>query len=152
MSDIAPTAILNAAKVGKGTKVWHYANLYGCEIGENCVVGSYAEIGTGVTIGNNTKIEAGAFIPPGVTIGSNVFVGPHAVFTNDLYPRSGGAFKLVKTVVEDGASIGANATIICGTRIGKGAMVAAGAVVTKDVPANTLVMGVPAKAVRRLGK
>lgn len=146
MSDIAETAIINNAKIGEGTRVWNYANLWDCQIGKECTIGSFVEIGRGVVIGDNCKIEAYAFLPPGVTVGDNVFIGPHTVFTNDKKPRIGGGdFEPLPTIVEDGASIGANATIICGTTIGKGAMVGAGAVVTKDVPAGTLVTGVPAK-------
>jgi len=145
MSNIAETAITTNAKIGEGTRVWHYANLYDCEIGKNCTIGSYAEIGRGVTIGDNCKIESGAFIPPGVVIGNNVFVGPHAVFTNDKKPKIGAEWEPSNTYVKDGASIGANATIVCGITINENALIGAGAVVTKDVQAGKTVVGNPAK-------
>ena len=145
-------------KVGEGTKIFHpeLVNLYGCEIGAECIIGTFVEIRKQVRIGNRVKIQAFAFIPEGVTIGDGVFIGPHVCFTNDLYPRAVNAdgsrmtaddWKVVTTTVKDSASIGANATILCGITIGKQAMVAAGAVVTKDVPDYALVAGVPAKVV-----
>ena len=137
-------------KIGKNTKIWDKKGLWGeYEIGDNCKVGKFVEIG-GAKIGNNCKIEAFAFIPPGVTIEDDVFIGPHACFTNDLYPRAvprEGRWELVKTLVKKGASIGANSTIVCGVTIGKYAMVGAGSVVTKDVPDHTLVVGNPARII-----
>jgi acetyltransferase-like isoleucine patch superfamily enzyme len=113
-------------------------------------------------LGNRVKVEAFAFIPSGVTLEDGVFVGPHVCFTNDRYPRAvdaeghllgaggSGDWEVVETVVEAGASIGANATIVCGVRIGAGALVGAGSVVTEDVPPKTLVVGNPARVVRTL--
>ncbi len=144
MSDIEKTAIINNTKIGEGTKVWNYANLWESEIGKNCMIGSHAEIGR-AKVGDNCKIEAFAFVPPGVTIEDNVFVGPHVCFTNDKRPKATGDWELSKTVVKKGASIGANATIVCGVTIGENALVGAGAVVTKDVPAGKTVAGNPAR-------
>jgi len=118
------------------------------------------EIQRGATLGNRVKVEAFAFIPSGVTLEDGVFVGPHVCFTNDRYPAAvdaegrllgagdSGDWEVVPTVVEAGASIGANATIVCGVRIGRGALVGAGSVVTKDVPPGMLVVGNPARVVR----
>ena len=133
-------------KVGEGTKIWDEKGLWGeYEIGENCVIGKFVEIGNGVKIGNNCKIEAFAFIPPGVTIEDNVFVGPHVCFTNDKKPKAVGDWEITPTLVKKGASIGGNATIVCGVTIGENALVGAGAVVTKDVPDGAVVVGNPAR-------
>lgn len=134
-------------------------NLYGCAVGDGCKIASFVEIQRGVTLGRNVKVQAFAFIPSGVTIEDGAFVGPHVCFTNDRFPRASGDdgqrleaedWEIVPTLVRRGASIGANATIICGVTIGEGALVAAGSVVTRDVPAYTLVRGNPARAVRQL--
>jgi UDP-2-acetamido-3-amino-2,3-dideoxy-glucuronate N-acetyltransferase len=137
------------ASIGEDTIVRDYVNLYGCKVGKGCKIAAYAEIQRGVVIGDRCKIEAFAFIPTGVTIEDEVFVGPHACFTNDKVPRAVGDWSVVPTVVKKGASIGANATILCGVTIGERAIVGAGAVVTKDVPAGAVVVGCPAKV---LGK
>ncbi len=117
------------------------------------------EIRSGVTVGRNCKIQAFAFIPEGVTIEDDVFIGPHACFVNDRMPRATTAdgklkgkedWKVEKTVVKKRASIGANATIMCGVTIGENSLVGAGSVVTKDVPPNTIVVGVPAKAIKKV--
>ena len=131
--------------IGEDTIVRDYANLYGCKIGRECKIAAYVEIQRGVEIGDRCKIEAFAFIPTGVTIEDEVFVGPHACFTNDRRPRAVGDWSVTKTLVKKGASIGANATVICGVTIGENALVAAGAVVTKDVPAGVSVAGNPAR-------
>ena len=133
------------ASIGEDTIVRDYVNLYGCRVGKGCKIAAYAEIQRGVVIGDRCKIEAFAFIPTGVTIEDEVFVGPHVCFTNDKVPRAVGDWSVVPTVVKKGASIGANATILCGVTIGERAIVGAGAVVTKDVPAGTVVVGCPAK-------
>lgn len=143
--------VIDKCDIGEGTVVRDYVNLFGCKIGRNCKIGAYAEIGRGVVIGDNCKIEAYAFIPPGVTIEDDVFVGPHVCFTNDKHPSAVGEWEVSPTLVRKGASIGANSTIICGVTIGEKALVGAGAVVTKDVPARTLVVGCPAKVLKSLG-
>lgn len=137
--------------VGEDTIVREFVNLYGCKIGKGCRIAAYVEIQRGVKIGNRCKIEAFAFIPTGVTIEDEVFIGPHACFTNDKVPKAVGDWEITPTLVKKGASIGANATIICGVTIGENALVAAGAVVTKDVPANAIVGGVPAKKIGSRG-
>ena len=137
------------ATIGKDTSVWHWAQVReGARIGERCNIGKDVYIDSSVVVGDDCKIQNFASLYRGLTIGDRVFVGPHACFTNDVYPRAVSPdWKIVPTEVEDGASIGANATILCGLTIGRYAMVAAGAVVTKDVPAQALVAGVPAKIV-----
>lgn len=139
---------IDDAEVGEDTIVRDYVNLYGCKIGRGCRIAAYAEIQRGVTIGDRCKVEAFAFIPSGVTIEDEVFIGPHACFTNDLHPKAVGDWEVVPTLVKKGASIGANATIVCGVTIGEGALVGAGAVVTKDVPAGAVVVGCPAKRMK----
>lgn len=148
-------------KLGKNITIYHpeLVNLYGCDIGDNTKLGAFVEIRTQVKIGKNCKIQAFAFIPEGVTIEDNVFIGPHVCFINDRFPRATVTgrlqdktdWKIEETFVRKGASIGANATILCGVTIAENAMVAAGSVVTRDVPANTLVAGNPAKVVRKIG-
>jgi UDP-2-acetamido-3-amino-2,3-dideoxy-glucuronate N-acetyltransferase len=131
-------------------------NLYGCRIGARTKVGAFVEIQSGVEVGADVKIQAFAFIPSGVRIDDGVFIGPHACFTNDRHPaalnpdgslKGPADWRQETTHVRAGASIGANATILCGVTIGRGAMVAAGAVVTRDVPDHALVSGVPARVV-----
>ena len=131
--------------VGKGTIIRKYCNIYNSTIGNNCKIASYVEIG-GATIGDNCKIEAYTFIPPGVTIGNNVFIGPHVTFTNDKWPRANtNEWTVCKTVIEDGVSIGANATILSGITIRENAMIGAGSIVTKSVLGGVLVYGDGAK-------
>ncbi len=136
---------IDNAEIGEDTIVRDFVNLYGCKIGDGCRIAAYVEIQKGVIIGDRCKIEAYAFIPSGVTIEDEVFVGPHVCFTNDLLPKAVGEWEITPTLVKKGASIGANATIICGVTIGSNAMVGAGAVVTKDVPDNAVVVGCPAR-------
>lgn len=140
--------IITDCDIDKTTTIWHHCNLFRCRIGRNCKIGSYVEIGEGVSIGDNCKIEAYVFIPHGVTIGDNVFIGPHVVFTNDQFPRAQGTWAESPTVVEDGASIGANSTILSGITIGKQSMVGAGSVVVDSVPSKKVMFG-PKAEVRR---
>ena len=148
--------IKDDVKLGKGAVVFQpdLVNLYGCEIGDETKIGAFVEIRKGVVIGKRCKIQAFAFIPEGVTVEDGVFIGPHVCFTNDLFPRavnddgslqSAADWVTTPTLVKAGASIGANATILCGITIGRSALVGAGAVVTKDVPDFAIVGGNPAK-------
>lgn len=145
---VHPTAIIEEdVSIGEGTRIWHFVHVRrGARIGRNCNIGKGVYIDVGVRIGNNVKIQNFVSVYRGVTIEDDVFVGPHATFTNDLYPRSfNEEWEVIPTLVKRGASIGANATIICGVTIGEYAMVGAGAVVTRDVPPFGLVVGNPAK-------
>ena len=153
MKILAKHYAIEDCEIGEDTVVRDFVNLYGCRIGKGCRIAAYVEIQRGVTVGDRCKIEAFAFIPSGVTIEDEVFVGPHACFTNDLMPKAVGDWSVTPTVVRRGASIGANATIVCGVTVGEHAMVAAGAVVTKDVPAGAIVAGSPARVIgdRRSG-
>jgi len=144
---VHPSAIVDdGAVVGQGTRVWHHAHLRtGAAIGRDCVLGKGVYVDTGAVIGHGCKIQNNVSVYRGVTLEDGVFVGPSAVFTNDRLPRAAtDDWELVATVVRRGASIGANATIVCGHEIGASAMVAAGAVVTRDVEEHELVAGNPA--------
>lgn len=137
-------------EIGIGTKIWHFSHIQkGAKIGENCVIGQNVNISNHVCIGNNVKIQNNVSVYEGVELEDYVFCGPSMVFTNDLNPRSKypkkNAKGYLKTRVKEGASIGANATIVCGHTIGRHALIAAGAVVTSDVPDYALMIGVPAK-------
>ena len=141
-------------RIGINTKVNDFVNLYGCEIGNNSMIGAFVEIQKNVVIGNNVKVESHTFICSGVMIKDNVFIGHHVVFINDKYPRAvsiQGTLKtekdweLLQTIVEKGASIGSNTTILGGVTIGKDAIVGAGSVVTKNVLSGEVVAGNPAK-------
>lgn len=136
-------------RIGDDTRIWHFCHIQsGASIGKNCSLGQNVNISNNVKIGNNVKIQNNVSVYEGVIIENNVFLGPSCVFTNDLTPRAAypkGRQKYIQTIVREGASIGANATIICGNSIGRYAMVAAGAVVTQDVPDYCLVKGIPAK-------
>ena len=137
--------------IGAGTKIWHFCHIQtGAIIGEQCSLGQNVNIGSKVVIGNHVKIQNNVSIYEGVTVEDDVFCGPSCVFTNDLTPRSRypkGRENYKKTVIKKGASIGANATIVCGNIIGEYAMIAAGAVVTHDVPAYALMAGIPARQI-----
>lgn len=139
------------AVIGDGTKIWYFCHIQsGAEIGENCSLGQNVNVANRVKIGNNCKIQNNVSIYEGVTLEDGVFCGPSCVFTNDLTPRARfpkGHENYKKTLVKEGASIGANATIICGNTLGRFSMVAAGSVVTHDVPDYALVEGVPARVV-----
>ncbi len=146
---VHPSAIIDeGCKIGKGTKIWHFSHLMSnCTLGENCNIGQNVVISPEVKLGNNCKVQNNVSLYTGVECEDDVFLGPSMVFTNVVNPRSGvnrrGQYS--KTVVKRGASIGANATIVCGHDIGEFAFIGAGAVVTKHVPAYALVVGNPAK-------
>ncbi len=148
---IHPSAIVDdGAQIGAGTKIWHFCHVMGsARIGERCVLGQNVYVGPNVAIGNNVHIQNNVSVYEGVTLEDNVFCGPSMVFTNVIDPRSAfpiaGPEEFLPTLVKRGASLGANCTIVCGNTIGEGAMVGAGAVVTRDVPDFALVVGVPAK-------
>lgn len=139
------------ASVGNGTKIWHFCHVQnGAKIGKNCSLGQNVNISNNVIIGNGVKIQNNVSVYEGVELEDFVFCGPSMVFTNDLTPRAKypkGSAGYRKTLIKYGASIGANATIVCGNIIGRWAMIASGAVVTKDVPDYALMAGVPAKQI-----
>lgn len=141
-------------QIGEGTKIWHFCHIQsGARIGKHCSLGQNVNVAGNVTIGNDVKIQNNVSIYEGVELEDGVFCGPSCVFTNDLTPRARypkGRENYKRTLVKEGASIGANATIVCGHTVGKFAMVAAGAVVTKDVPDYALVAGVPAKVIGKV--
>ena len=135
------------SKIGEGTKIWINSQIREkSEIGKNCIISKDTYIDTGVVIGNNCKIQNGVSIYQGVTIKDNVFVGPNVTFTNDKIPRAfNNEWKITPTLINEGVSIGANSTIVCGIELGEYSMIAAGSVVTKNVEPYSLVMGNPAK-------
>ncbi|MEI8175736.1 MAG: acyltransferase [Candidatus Omnitrophota bacterium] len=142
-----PEALVETTQIGDGTRIWAFAHLMkGARVGRDCNIGDHAFIESGAVVGNNVTVKNGVVIWDKVIIEDGVFLGPNMVFTNDLFPRSGARDNpLVATLVKKGASIGANATIVCGVTIGEGALVGAGAVVTRDVAPYALVYGNPAK-------
>lgn len=147
---IHPTSIIDEnVGIGEGTKIWHFCHLQsGSKIGKNCSFGQNVSISNNVKVGDGCKLQNNVSLYEGIELEDYVFCGPSCVFTNDLtprakYPKGRAGYK--KTVVEEGASIGANATIICGHRIGRWALIGAGAVVTSNVPAHAVMLGVPAR-------
>jgi UDP-2-acetamido-3-amino-2,3-dideoxy-glucuronate N-acetyltransferase len=146
-SFIHPSAIVEeGASVGSGTRVWHRSHIRaGSRIGAGCTIGFAVYIDEQVTVGDRCKIQNHVSLFRGVILEDEVFVGPSATFTNDLYPRATGDWEVVATRVRRGSTIGANATIVCGVELGAWSMVAAGAVVTSDVPSHALVVGTPAR-------
>jgi UDP-2-acetamido-3-amino-2,3-dideoxy-glucuronate N-acetyltransferase len=144
---VHPTAIVEeGAMIGDGTRVWHHAHVRaGASVGRDCTVGKNVFIDVGAVIGDRVKLQNNVSIYSGVTLEDDVFVGPNAVITNDRVPRATGAWAITATHVARGASIGANATVIAGADLGEWAMVAASAVVTRQVRAHEVVMGNPAR-------
>ena len=144
-------------KLGENVKLSKFINLYGCEIGDNTKIGAFVEVQKNARIGRNCKISSHTFICEGVTIEDNVFVGHNVTFINDLYPRATAAdgalqteadWKVESTLIERGASIGSGATILANLTVGENAIVGAGSVVTRSVPANSIVAGNPARVFR----
>ena len=147
---IHPRAICESKKIGRGTRIWAFSHVLPlAEIGENCNICENVFIENNVKVGNNVTIKNGVQLWDGLTIENDVFIGPNVTFTNDKYPRSGNRnFSLLPTKIKQGASIGANATILPGIQIGQFAIVGAGSVVTKDVDDYQVVAGNPAKRIR----
>ena len=145
----ATAEVSETASIGDGTKIWNQAQVRNdAVIGDNCIISKNVYIDEHVSIGNGVKIQNNVNVYHGVTIEDDVFLGPSMTFTNDMYPRAFNSdWKITETLVRKGASIGANATIRCGITVGEYAMVGAGSVVTKDVPAYALVVGNPAKRI-----
>ena len=146
-------------KLGRNVRLHGFVNLYGCEIGDDVKIGTFVEIQKGAKIGNHCKISSHTFICEGVTLEEGVFVGHNVTFTNDLYPRATNSdgqlqtetdWTCVPTLVKRHASIGSGATLLCGITIGEDAMIGAGSVVTKDVPARAVVAGNPARVIKSL--
>ncbi|MCG7495018.1 acyltransferase [Thalassobius sp. Cn5-15] len=146
--------VSDEAKIGAGTKIWINVQIReGTNIGADCILSKDVYVDHGVSIGNRCKIQNSVSIYNGVTIGNDVFVGPNVSFTNDKIPRAFNAdWNITKTRVDSGTSIGANATIVCGVTLGEYSMVAAGSVVTKNVPPYTLVAGTPAQVISKIDK
>ncbi len=151
-------SIADDVKLGKDVKIFNFVNMYGCEIGDNTKIGTFVEVQKGAKIGRNCKISSHTFICEGVTIEDDVFVGHNVTFINDIYPRAtapGGGLQTeadwvcVPTLIKKGASIGSSVTLLAGITIGERAIIGAGAVVTKDVPPDTIVAGVPARVMRK---
>lgn len=150
---------LKNVKVGKNVSIFSFVNAYECSIDDGSKIGAFVEIQKGVVVGKNCKISSHSFLCEGVHIEDNVFIGHGVMFTNDLFPRATNSdgsqqtetdWKVIETHVKKGASIGSNATILCGITIGENAMIGAGSVVTKDVSANTIVAGNPARVIKTI--
>lgn len=146
-------------KLGKNVKIFNFVNLYGCQIGDDTKIGAFVEVQKGAKIGKNCKISSHTFVCEGVVVEDNVFIGHNVTFINDKYPRAANKegelqsekdWKVIPTLVKRGASIGSSATIMCGIVIGENALVGSGSVVLEDVPDNTVVVGNPAKVLRKL--
>lgn len=144
-------------RLGKNVRIYSFTNLYGCEIGDDVKIGTFVEIQKGAKIGNRCKVSSHSFVCEGVTLEDDVFIGHHVVFTNDRYPQAtnaGGQLQTeadwvcLPTLVKRGASIGSGAVLLCGITIGENALVGAGSVVTRDVPAGAVVAGNPARPVK----
>ena len=159
MVEVPFSRIAPDVKLGRDVKIYGFVNMYGCDVGDESRIGAFVEIQKGAHIGSRVKVSSHSFICEGVTIEDEVFVGHGVMFINDRYPRAttnGGApqseadWAVVPTVIRRGASLGSNATILCGVTIGEGAIIGAGSVVTHDVPARAVVAGNPARVIRIL--
>lgn len=151
-------SISDDVELGKDVKIYNFVNLYGCKIGDNTKIGTFVEIQKGATIGKNCKISSHTFICEGVHIEDNCFIGHNVTFINDKYPRATNPdgdmqteedWVCIPTYIRKGASIGSSATLLCGITVGENAIVGAGSVVTRDVPPNCTVAGVPAKVIKK---
>jgi acetyltransferase-like isoleucine patch superfamily enzyme len=158
INEDSPRRSLVNVRVGTNVKIFHFVNAYGCEIGDNTKIGSFVEIQKGARVGSNCKISSHSFICEGVDIGDEVFIGHNVSFINEKHPRATtdegvlrteADWHVIPTKVGRGASIGTGSTILCGVTIGERAIVGAGSVVTRDVPAGGVVAGVPARAMAR---
>lgn len=159
MDDASTIRVAPDVKLGRDVKLYAFVNLYGCEIGDETKIGTFVEIQKGVRIGKRVKVSSHTFICEGVTIEDYAFIGHGVMFINDPYPRSANPdgslqteqdWQVIPTTIERGASIGSNATILCGVTVGEGAIVGAGSVVTHDVPPHTIVAGNPAHILRSI--
>lgn len=146
---IHPQALCESTNVGEGTRIWAFAHILpGARIGKNCNVCDGVFVENEVVIGDNVTIKCGVQVWDGITVEDDVFIGPNATLTNDMYPKSRNTeWKLLRTILRKGCSIGANATILPGLEIGEGAMIGAGAVVTKSVPAHAVIVGNPGREI-----
>ena len=144
-------ADVQSSHIGINTKIWQFVVILpAAKIGADCNICSHCLIENDVVVGDRVTVKSGVQLWDGIRLDDDVFIGPNATFTNDLYPRSKQKFSLLQTIVKKGATIGANATILAGITIGQNAMVGAGSVVTKDVPPNVLVVGNPARIIKKL--
>jgi acetyltransferase-like isoleucine patch superfamily enzyme len=159
MVNVEFSRIAPDVKLGQDVKIYAFVNLYGCEIGDDTKIGTFVEIQKGARIGNRVKVSSHSFICEGVTIEDEVFIGHGVMFINDKYPRATtGAGQLqteqdwtvTPTLIKRGASIGSNATILCGVTVGENAIVGAGSVVTRDIPSGAVVAGSPAHIIRTI--
>jgi UDP-2-acetamido-3-amino-2,3-dideoxy-glucuronate N-acetyltransferase len=151
--------IASDVKLGQGVRIFGFANLYGCEVGDDTKIGAFVEIQKGAKVGRRCKISSHSFICEGVTIEDEVFIGHNVTFINDRFPRAATGegqlqtdddWECVPTLIKRGASIGSSATLLCGVVVGEGAIVGAGSVVTKDVPPYTVVAGNPARVLKKV--
>jgi len=144
-----PQGVIRDCKIGKGTIIYNFVNLYECEIGENCMIGSFVEMQKGAKIGDSVRVQSHSFVCDGVEVGNDVFIGHGVIFSNDKRPsvamQKAGAWKMEKTVVKNRVSVGNNATILPGITIEEGAMIGAGCVVTKNIPKGAVVVGNPGR-------
>lgn len=159
VSESTPKKNINNVEVGENVKIFDFVNLYGCKIGDGSKIGTFVEVQKGATIGKNCKISSHSFICEGVHISDNCFIGHGVMFINDRVPRATNLdgtvqteedWHMEETFIEKGVSIGSNATILCGIRIGENSVIGAGSVVTKDVAPNSIVVGNPAKLLRKV--